>query len=98
MYECLACPSACLNDAPGPPIGDARKAVRVPQDAASLACSCAGHGRARVASAWAAFRGLDCWETAFLLEASTAAQRGAAAQQPLGYRADVCGVLSGLLP
>jgi hypothetical protein len=34
----------------------------------------------------------------FLFDASTYAQLGAAAKQQLGFRADVFGVLSGLLP
>jgi hypothetical protein len=37
------------------------------------------------------------WDIDFLLDASTYAQLGAAAKQQLGYRADVFGVVSGLL-
>jgi hypothetical protein len=38
------------------------------------------------------------WDTDFLLEASTYEQLGASVKQQLGFRADVFGVLSGLLP
>lgn len=98
MYECLACQIACLNDAPGPHIVDALKALRVPQEAAYLAFSRDGHGRERVAIDFEAFLGMYFWDTDFLLEASTYEQLGAPARQPRGYRADVFGVLSGLLP
>ena len=98
MYECLACHIECLNDAPWPPIVDALKALRVPQDAAYLAFSRAGHGRESVAIDFEAFIGLYFWDTDFLLDASTYEQLGAAAKQQLGFRADVFGVLSGLLP
>ena len=97
MYECLACHIECLNDAPWPPIVDALKALRVPQDAAYLAFSRAGHGRERVAIDFEAFIGRYFWDTDFLLDASTYEQLGAAAKQQLGFRADVFGVLSGLL-
>jgi len=38
------------------------------------------------------------WDTDFLLEPSTFYQLGAPSRQQLGYRADLFGVLSGLLP
>jgi hypothetical protein len=37
------------------------------------------------------------WDTDFLLETSTYEQLGVPVKQQLGFRADVCGVVSGLL-
>ena len=98
IYECLACHIECLNDATWPRIVYALKALRVPQDAAYLAFSRDGHRRESVAIDFEAFIGLYFWDTDFLLDASTYEQLGAAAKQQLGFRADVFGVLSGLLP
>jgi hypothetical protein len=98
MYECLSCHIEYLNDAPEPQVVAALKALRVPQDAAYLAFPRDRHGRERGAIDFEAFIGMYFWDTDFLLEASTYEQLGAAAKQQLGYRADVFGVLSGLLP
>jgi hypothetical protein len=38
------------------------------------------------------------WDTDVLLDASTYAQLGSSAKQQLGFRADLFGVVSGLLP
>jgi hypothetical protein len=98
MYECLSCHIEYLNDAPEPQVVAALMALRVPQDAAYLAFPRDRHGRERGAIDFEAFIGMYFWDTDFLLEASTYEQLGAAAKQQLGYRADVFGVLSGLLP
>jgi hypothetical protein len=98
LYECLSCHNEYLNDDPEPHIVAALKALRVARDAAYLAFPRARHGRERLSIDFEAFIGLYFWDTDFLLEASTYAQLGAAAKQQLGFRADVFGVVSGLLP
>jgi hypothetical protein len=47
---------------------------------------------------FAAFIDVYFWDIDVLLEPSTYEQLGAPAKQQLGYRADVFGVVSGLLP
>ena len=87
-----------LNDAPEPQVIAALKASRVPQDAAYLAFPRDRHGREGVSIDFEAFIDTYFWDIDFLLDASTYAQLGAAAKQQLGFRADVFGVVSGLLP
>jgi hypothetical protein len=98
MYECLACHIEYLNDAPEPQVVTALKASRVPQDAAYLAFPRDRYGQEGVSIDFEAFIDMYFWDIDFLLEASTYAQLGVAAKQQLGFRADVFGVLSGLLP
>jgi hypothetical protein len=98
MYECLACHIEYLNDAAEPQVVAALKASRVPQDAAYLAFPRDRYGQEGVSIDFEAFIDMYFWDIDFLLDASTYAQLGAAAKQQLGFRADVFGVLSGLLP
>jgi hypothetical protein len=98
MYECLSYHIECLNDAPGPQVIAALKASQVAQDAAYLAFPRDRHGREGVSIDFEAFVDTYFWDTDFLLEASTYEQLGASVKQQLGFRADVFGVLSGLLP
>jgi hypothetical protein len=98
IYECLHFHIECLNDAPGPHVVDALKALRAPQDAAYLAFPRAGHGREGVSIDIEAFIEVYFWDIDFLLDPSIYEQLGAPAKQQLGYRADLFGVLLGLLP
>jgi hypothetical protein len=47
---------------------------------------------------FAAFVDTYFWDTDFLLDASTYAQLGVPVKQQLGFRTDLFGVVSGLLP
>jgi hypothetical protein len=98
IYECLHFHIEYLNDAPEPQVVAALKASRVAQDAAYLAFPRDRHGREGVSIDFEAFIDMYFWDIDFLLDASTYEQLGAAAKQQLGYRADLFGVLSGLLP
>ena len=98
IYECLHFHIECLNDAPGLHAVDALKASRVPQDAAYLAFPHNGPGREGVSIDFEAFIDVYFWDIDFLLDPSTYEQLGAPARQQLGYRADLFGVVSGLLP
>jgi hypothetical protein len=98
IYECLSFHIECLNDDPGPQVVAALKASQVAQDAAYLAFPRDGHGREGVSIDFEAFLDMYFWDIDFLLDASTYEQLGASAKQQLGYRADVFGVVSGLLP
>jgi hypothetical protein len=98
IYECLHFHIECLNDDPGPHFVDALKASRAAQDAAYLDFPLDGHGREGVSIDFEAFIEVYFWDTDFLLDPSTYEQLGAPARQQLGYRADLFGVLSGLLP
>jgi hypothetical protein len=98
LYECLSFHIECLNDAPGPQVIAALKASQVAQDAAYLAFPRAKHGREGVSIDFEAFIDTYFWDTDFLLDASTYEQLGAPVKQQLGFRADLFGVVSGLLP
>jgi hypothetical protein len=98
MYECLSCHIEYLNDDPEPQIIAALKASRVAQDTAYLAFPRGRYGRERLSIDFEAFIGMYFWDTDFLLEASTYEQLGAPVKQQLGFRADLFGVVSGLLP
>ena len=98
MYECLSFHIECLNDAPGPQVIAALQASQVAQDAAYLAFPRDRHGREGVSIDFEAFVDTYFWDTDFLLDASTYEQLGAPVKQQLGFRADLFGVVSGLLP
>ena len=97
IYECLHFHIEDLNDAPEPQVIAALTASRVPQDAAYLACPRDKQGREGVSIDFEACIDMYFWDIDVLLEVSTSAQLGAAAKQQLGFRADVVGVVSGLL-
>jgi hypothetical protein len=98
MYECLSCHIEYLNDDPEPQIIAALKASRVARDTAYLAFPRGRYGRERLSIDFEAFIGMYFWDTDFLLHASTYAQLGSSAKRQLGFRADLFGVVSGLLP
>jgi hypothetical protein len=98
LYECLHFHIECLNDDPGAHFVDALKASRAAQDAAYLAFPRDGHGREGVSIDFEAFIEVYFWDIDFLLDPSTYEQLGAPARQQLGFRADLFGVVSGLLP
>jgi hypothetical protein len=98
MYECLSFHIECLNDAPGPQVIAALQASQVAQDATYLAFPRDRHGREGVSIDFEAFVDMYFWDTDFLLDASTYEQLGAPVKQELGFRADLFGVVSGLLP
>ena len=98
MYEGLSFHIECLNDAPGPQVIAALKTSQAAQDAAYLAFPRDRHGREGVSIDFEAFIDTYFWDTDFLLDASTYEQLGAPVKQQLGFRADLFGVVSGLLP
>jgi hypothetical protein len=98
LYECLSFHIEGLNDAPGPQVIAALKASQVAQDAAYLAFPRDRHGREGVSIDFEAFIDTYFWDTDFLLDASTYEQLGAPVKQQLGFRADLFGVVSRLLP
>jgi hypothetical protein len=98
MYECLSFHIECLNDAPEPQVIAALKVSQAAQDAAYLAFPRDSHGREGVSIDFEAFVDTYFWDTDFLLDASTYAQLGASVKRQLGFRADLFGVVSGLLP
>jgi hypothetical protein len=83
---------------PEPHVVNDLKALRVAQDAAYLAFPRDRHGREGVSIDCEAFIDMYFWDTDFLLDPSTYTQLGPLAKQQLSYRADLFGVLSGLLP
>jgi hypothetical protein len=98
LYECLSFHIECLNDAPGPQVIAALQVSQVAQDATYLAFPRDRHGREGVSIDFEAFVDMYFWDTDFLLDASTYEQLGAPVKQQLGFRADLFGVVSGLLP
>ena len=98
MYECLSFHIECLNDAPGSQVIAALQTSQVAQDAAYLAFPRDRHGREGVSIDFEAFVDTYFWDTDFLLDASTYEQLEAPVKQQLGFRADLFGVVSGLLP
>ena len=98
MYECLHLHIECLNDDFGPDFVDGLKALREARDTPYLRFRPDSQGRAGFYIDFEAFIEAYFWDTDFLLDPSTFYQLGSPSRQQLGYRADLFGVLSGLLP
>jgi hypothetical protein len=98
IYECLHLHIEGLNDDFGPDFVESLKALREARDAPYLRFRRDAQGRAAFYIDFEAFVEAYFWDTDFLLDPSTFYQLGAPSRQQLGYRADLFGVLSGLLP
>jgi hypothetical protein len=98
LYECLHLHIECLNDDLGPDFVESLQAWREARDTPYLRFRPGSQGRAGFYIDFEAFIEAYFWDTDFLLEPSTFYQLGAPSRQQLGYRADLFGVLSGLLP
>jgi hypothetical protein len=98
MYECLEIEIACFNDGLLPGLFETLKGLAEPRDAAYLHFPPKSQGQEGGSIDFDAFIDAYFWDTDFLLDPSTFEQMGARLKQRLGYRADLFGVLSGLLP
>ena len=98
MYECLHIQIDCINDDPWPDVIDLLKASRAARDTAYLSFPLGSQGREGLFIDFESLIEVYFWDTDFLLDPSTYYQLGAHSRKQLGYRADLFGVLSGLVP
>ncbi len=98
MYECLHLHIEVLNDDPAPDLVEQLKAAADARDAWYLCFPRDAQGSEGLSIDFEGFIETYFWDTDFLLDPSIFSQLGAPAKKQLGYRADLFGVLMGLIP
>ena len=98
LYECLQMQIEGLNDDPWPDFIERLQSSQDERDRAYVDVPLDSQRKDRVQIHFEAFLDVHFLDTDFLLEASTYYELGAPSREQLGYRGDLFGVLSGLVP